>query len=1126
MDEVSIPQTSSHVLNKISRSGGPVTCVSIPPSGNCVLSARGPYLEKQLSKRQPQQLLVFPEGGTIHGIHYFTNHDTIWDSVVYGGRLLAFCSLLKDDGLKRLSLVENTKRQHHYLMAKDWVWAVECFQPTKHSKEVILAIGLARHEIEFWKIESNDTSIQATRHYQIKGDPSCLLMSMDMLTINDNLWVAAGTAFHEIRVWKTSIRNGKEEYIRPVSYCLKGHAGVVHSVKLSSDGLSLVSTSDDRSVRFWQFDTIKGEWNLNWVGWGHSARVWSVTFAPALDMVVSVAEDGTTRMWSCTSGKEMGFIQHSCSLWTVDTIDNLAAVGATDGTVNMYDLSSRMKGQRVVTYDSIPIPDDRPKIQDANRDNDKEEDSYDEKTTKQAKKKKKKKKPKAMVQIIVGIRWESVVGSDATLLVATRSGSLMRLFLNDKHWEILEPWWIPSLQEHYNILPLYGCCLALHSGLAAIGTNKGDVVLVKVGSNEGYDPIILSAKQLKAVQGLKWINSTTLVSFHVFSVALWSVKVSEDSGNVIHPKWIFQFEKKHKGVPLSCAYDEELGLVIIGDSRGNLTLFVLSKGEKDGTTNTCTIGPSSILQRTHQKEHVTDITLKDDQVLSVGNDGYLSISYIKSRNSLQRGWSIPASSMTGVSNIWKVSDSIWVTGFYGNTFRMIDIMTGHEFFRVDTGGRQRTHDCLIAFPSNGSATELSCYGMAVCVNQKDGSNTLLIQHLEDCDNPQDLSISLKQDLCMHSETIFSACFFSIGQSTFLLTGSEDCTSKIASCRAGALADSVPLTPQESCVRAVCSSQFDESAALLAVGGGKVVLQFFLVQSLCDNADLSRLSSKHLEITSLGQCQNKGGASIDHRINAVAAMPLNDESGSRKHLVVAGDSDGCCHIFVVEEDVSSRISPGLSVRTSPRPILCIDLLAVRDRMLAIIGTTGGNVLIFDLPGSTTALDAQWNDLKNQWVPLATYQAHQMGSNTIHGSLYNKKALNETTVRICSGGDDQALCVCDLSLTYGVDGRLVLSGDRQSHITRELSFSAIKGLVLFQCTEDTYLLSVGYSQKLALWKVESDGQPLLQDEISVDIGDVNCLAASPLKLGSDLMVAVGGMGVEHFVLQTKKLLLDKA
>jgi hypothetical protein len=406
------------------------------------------------------------------------------------------------------------------------------------------------------------------------------------------------------------------------------------------------------------------------------------------------------------------------------------------------------------------------------------------------------------------------------------------------------------------------------------------------------------------------------------------------------------------------------------------------------------------------------------------------------------------------------------------------------------------------------------------MNQKDGTNSLMIHRLSVCKQELDsVPYKFQQGVSMHGETIFSACFFSLGrtqQSLFLLTGSEDCTSKISLYQADKLIEAISLTPQESCVRAVCSSQFDESSALLVVGGGKLALQFFLVRT---NNEVEPSCIQDLEIVYLGKGTTRLKATIDHRINAVKAVPL--EGNSRSHLVVAGDSDGNCHLFVVSEDTQLRPAPGIFIPTSSRPILCIELLPVDGRLLVMIGTTGGEVLLFDLPGSALELHDRWDAIVGSWSPLSSYKAHQMGANAISASIRSTTETEEgmvTSIFICTGGDDQAICICDFSLKTQKQRKLILASDPCPRVTREASFSAIKGIFQFCDEGRRFLLTVGYSQQLALWQYsDNEGRELqLAGKMSVDLGDVNCLAVSK-STHSKLRLAVGGLGVETLVLR---------
>ena len=127
------------------------------------------------------------------------------------------------------------------------------------------------------------------------------------------LWIASGTSFCKIFVSclamktllspKNGESNNRDDSCKASSIgLLEGHSGVVHSVRWFQEGndpdsMALASTSDDRSVRKWKVDTTEGTLEKVWVGWGHSARVWSVSavrsFGAKSFLLASVAEDGT-----------------------------------------------------------------------------------------------------------------------------------------------------------------------------------------------------------------------------------------------------------------------------------------------------------------------------------------------------------------------------------------------------------------------------------------------------------------------------------------------------------------------------------------------------------------------------------------------------------------------------------------------------------------------------------------------------------------------------------------------------------------------------------------------------------------------------------------------------------------
>ena len=116
--------------------------------------------------------------------------------------------------------------------------------------------------------------------------------------------VAAGTFRGVINVWKTtSAASGAHpEVIAAASASLCGHKGLVTALAWGRDGASVLSGSDDRTVRMWtrRTDTTEAalaraccdvpcdsvaahvthDWRHLWTAFGHSGRVWSTAFSP------------------------------------------------------------------------------------------------------------------------------------------------------------------------------------------------------------------------------------------------------------------------------------------------------------------------------------------------------------------------------------------------------------------------------------------------------------------------------------------------------------------------------------------------------------------------------------------------------------------------------------------------------------------------------------------------------------------------------------------------------------------------------------------------------------------------------------------------------------------------------
>jgi WD40 repeat protein len=259
----------------------------------------------------------------------------------------------------------------------------------------------------------------------------------------------------------------------------------------------------------------------------------------------------------------------------------------------------------------------------------------------------------------------------------------------------------------------------------------------------------------------------------------------------------------------------------------------------------------------------------------------------------------------------------------------------------------------------------------------------------------------------------------------------------------------------------------------------------------------------IQVRFLGSGVSLEKPSIDHRINCVGSATLfteNHTTGQDEVLVVSGDSNGSCYLYRFSERLNYGSPSVQLLYRDERPILSLDLIHVGRRYLLLLGGTGGCVRIFDLPD--TAEETAWLRLDN--APLVCYDAHSMGTNAI-ASFFITDSDGRCVLRICSGGDDQAICCCNVSVEAIDPNAPAVVSILQLNRAKEAALSAIKGVAFI---DREHFVLAGYDQRLAVWSC-NDG--LLADE-AVDIGDINCLATCFRPDQGDFLVAVGGAGVE--------------
>ena len=124
-------------------------------------------------------------------------------------------------------------------------------------------------------------------------------------------------------------------------YCrrgmLVGHRAAVLSVALSGDGKTLVSGSEDKTVKVWDVGTGQERATLK----GHTAPVWSVALSGDGKTLVSGSYDTTVKVWDVVTGQERATLKgHAGPVTSVALSgDGKTLVsGSYDTTVKVWDV--------------------------------------------------------------------------------------------------------------------------------------------------------------------------------------------------------------------------------------------------------------------------------------------------------------------------------------------------------------------------------------------------------------------------------------------------------------------------------------------------------------------------------------------------------------------------------------------------------------------------------------------------------------------------------------------------------------------------------------------------------------------------------------------------------------------
>ncbi|SPP86435.1 uncharacterized protein LOC117588465 [Drosophila guanche] len=163
------------------------------------------------------------------------------------------------------------------------------------------------------------------------------------------LAIISGNAFGELLIWQThgaididAINSKRKTY--PLLLRIQAHNGVIFSINLNLESKILVTTSDDRSVKFWKIDKV-GPWktvdiNPMFSCFGHTSRVMCSTVVEngGQALVISGGEDSYVCIWNSSGDLllkrqqqfgapiwRLGFHKATSTLYSTSSIGNVIA---------------------------------------------------------------------------------------------------------------------------------------------------------------------------------------------------------------------------------------------------------------------------------------------------------------------------------------------------------------------------------------------------------------------------------------------------------------------------------------------------------------------------------------------------------------------------------------------------------------------------------------------------------------------------------------------------------------------------------------------------------------------------------------------------------------------------------
>jgi WD40 repeat protein/serine/threonine protein kinase len=199
-----------------------------------------------------------------------------------------------------------------------------------------------RSDAEMQRSEAREKQVEAIRRADeltlaqaralMDRDPSQAIAWLKTLSAQSPRWPAARTL-------------AADALSRGIGQVFRAHTGGINAVAFSPDGKTIVTASDDRTVRLWPLDMSEPK-----ILEGHTDEVWAAAYSPDGKLVATGGKDKVVRLWDIAKGTSVlleGHLQWVTHVTFSPDGQWLASQGLGDG-IFLWNVATK-EGVRVAT---------------------------------------------------------------------------------------------------------------------------------------------------------------------------------------------------------------------------------------------------------------------------------------------------------------------------------------------------------------------------------------------------------------------------------------------------------------------------------------------------------------------------------------------------------------------------------------------------------------------------------------------------------------------------------------------------------------------------------------------------------------------------------------------------------